>query len=366
MTILNVTPYCISNYGAMLQAWALRRVLEQLGHRVVYLNYPRFWPNHFGFSRLLRSASFSSVRSKLAINRQLDLVRGELGGWSETKPYHSSNSLLANYPEADCYLVGSDQVFSRHFLTNIDTARHALLAFGPDHVRRVAYAASFGCPKWSEREIAEMQWAEPWLRRFTAIGLRETSGVEILRDWVGLEGRWTPDPTLLWNADAYGQQFAMRRINKVRPRVFAYMLGFLNDDCRNGLYRSAVETVARYLGGDVEVCQSKPAQKLSWWLSNIVNADYVITNSFHGICFSILFHRPFLPLGFDGVDSWRNARVLNILQKLGLSNRFVTCLDRGALQGIVSEKIDWNRIDVLRKDFSVIGRSFLETVLKGD
>ena len=146
MRILSVTPYCISNYGAMLQAWALRSVLEKMGHSVQYLQYPYFWVRHFGWSRLLRSRSLAALRSKLATNRQMEIVRQEVGGWNETRPYRNPAALAADPPLADCYLVGSDQVFHLHFLKDAFKSRHALLNFGADSVRRVAYAASFGCP----------------------------------------------------------------------------------------------------------------------------------------------------------------------------------------------------------------------------
>ena len=145
-------------------------------------------------------------------------------------------ALAADPPLADCYLVGSDQVFHLHFLKDAFKSRHALLNFGADSVRRVVYAASFGCPVWTDEVIANHQWGVPLLKRFSAIGLRETTGVELLRKWSGIQGLWTPDPTLLLDANAYCRQFKVERVQKARRQVVSYMLGFANEPQRRSLH----------------------------------------------------------------------------------------------------------------------------------
>lgn len=363
MKILNVTPYCISNYGAMLQAWALRQTLEGVGHEVVYLNYKKIWPGKFGLRGMLHSKSIASLRSKIAINRQMDVVREEVGGWNETRPYWSDADLLRNPPVADCYLVGSDQVFGVDKMERIATGRHALLAFGDENVLRVAYAASFGRPSWSDSEVSQSKWAVPFLRRFKAMGLREESGVDILRKWSGVDGSWTPDPTLLLSVEDYWRQFKIEKWRKSRPMVFSYMLGFCGSTARKYLYEEALSNVKRHLGGDVEFVESMSARSISYWLSNIANADCVVTNSFHGICFSILFNRPFLPLGFEGENAWRNARALDILMHCGLSDRFVIAGEEVRIPDVVGRSWDWERINRVLREFKKTGREFLSSAL---
>lgn len=363
MRILNVTPYCISNYGAILQAWALRRVLEELGHEVCYLKYPRVWPGIYGLRGLVRSRSWSSVRSKLATNRQMAIVRQEVGEWSETRAYWSSAGLRAEPPEADCYLVGSDQVFQLDFLKDIASACHVLLNFGSDYVGRVAYAASFGRPCWTAEMIARHQWAVPLLKRFSAIGLRETSGVETLRRWAGIEGVWTPDPTLLLDSADYRKAFTVGHLKKTRPCVVSYMLGFLGTPQRRAFYAECCRRVTMRLGGDVERVEMAPQRSLSYWLTTLANADYIITNSFHGICFSLLFNRPFLPLGFEGSDAWRNERARNILEHMGLLDRFLTVEDLSGIDSVLSRPFDWASLEALRCDFATVGRTFLRDAL---
>lgn len=363
MKILNVTPYNISNYGAMLQAWALRYVLEGMGHQVVYLHYPRIWPGRFKGLRLLQSRSIGSLRSKLAINKQLDMVEKEIGGWEETMPYCSIESLIKDPPLADCYLVGSDQVFGVDRLVRFEKSCHAVLAFGSADVPRIAYAASFGRPVWSNEEIKRARWAISYLKCFRAIGLREMSGIGILKEWAGIDGVWTPDPTLLLDAEDYRRQFDIRVLSKSRPRVVTYMLGFLTAQQRVHLYKEACSSVATYLNGSVDFVELKPMQSLSYWLTEIANADYVITNSFHGICFSLIFNRPFLPLGFDGEEAWRNARAYDYLEHVGISDRYRTANEYATVESALIQDLKWSEINVCLQNFRRVGRDFLASSL---
>lgn len=366
MKILNVTPYCISNYGAMLQAWALRKVLERLGHEVVYLRYPRVWPGKFGLKRILCSRSFEAMRSKLAVNRQMEIVKREVGGWAETRVYESPQELVKDPPQADCYLVGSDQVFHLDHLKDIPGARHSLLNFGSESTRRVAYAASFGRPSWTDSMINSHQWAIPLVKRFNRIGLRETTGLDILEKWSGVIGSWTPDPTLLLSADDYRMQFKIANLSTSRPRIVTYMLGYTADARRASFFEEVCKGVSSYLGETVEKVSQEPFMSLSEWMTNIANADYVITNSFHGICFSLIFNRPFIPLGFDGIEAWRNERAYDILRHIGLNDRYLTMENRRELGSILERRIDWNRINSRLKEFSSVGIDFLTNALMED
>ena len=130
------------------------------------MNYKRFWPGKFDLRQILFSKSISSARSKIWINQQIDAIRAELGGWDETRPYWNSMDLVRHPPQADCYLVGSDQVFGVDRMLNFDTGCPALLAFGAEKVMRIAYAASFGRATWRDEEITRAHWAVPFLKRF--------------------------------------------------------------------------------------------------------------------------------------------------------------------------------------------------------
>lgn len=355
MKILNVTLYNISNYGAMLQAWALRHVLEKMGHEVVNLYYQKEYPGKFGWRGMLRSKSIRSVKFKLAVNKQMEQIEKEIGGWKQTKPYWSIDAIRKDPPIADCYLVGSDQMLRAERMRNFKAAVPSLLAFGPENIKRVGYAVSFGRPTFSDEEYKACQWAVPYLKRFSAVSVRESTGIPIMRKLAGVDAVWSPDPTLLLSKNDYQKCFAIPEV--ARKDVYSYMLAYCDAPQRTKLYQSAVRDVCATCNGKLHEFSS--VGTLSYWLSGIANARYVITNSFHGTIFSINFNTPFISLGFDGEVSWRNDRAVNILEKFGLSDRFVMPGEEYKIPELLKKSIDWDRVNALHAEFAKCGENYL-------
>lgn len=356
MNILSVTLYNISNYGAMLQAWALRHVLEDMGHNVENLYYRKEYPGYFGLRGLLRSRSISSFKNKLAVNQQMLAVEKEIGGWKQTRPYWSISEIRRHPPKSDCYLVGSDQMMRAERMRNFESAVPSLLAFGPDDIKRVGYAVSFGRPDMTTDECVSCAWAIPWLRRFSALSVRESTGTSIMKKLAGLEAPWVPDPTLLLFKDDYRKQFSIP--DGVRKNVYTYQLAYCDTSERKRIFDTTVGLACKKFDGQhVDIA---PCMPLSYWLTSIANASCVVTNSFHGTIFSINFNTPFISLGFDGEVSWRNDRAINILSKFGLEDRFVLPGEEYRIPSLLEKEIDWERVNRLHAEFVRIGMDYLK------
>ena len=313
MEIVIATPYKIANFGAILQAWALRTVLERMGHRVRYLNCRYIWPGVFGWKRLLCSRSVAAFFAKLRINRLMRNVMAEMGGgFPETRPYDSVAALLAHPPKADCFIAGSDQIFgSANFLSR-KRYLPVLLGFGDSETKRIAYAGSFGTH--TTEKLVKSEEVSKLMHRFAAIGVRERSGVDILREWMGIEGEWTPDPTLLLMAEDYRKAFS---VNANTPGgggyIATYMLGW-QDKAR---FEKACAEARKELGkDDMKIVNLSEALSLGEWLTKLSNASCVITNSFHGYCFSQIFGVPHKILEFEGADYWRSERTRDLRRAL--------------------------------------------------
>lgn len=355
MKILSVTLYNISNYGAMLQAWALRRVLERMGHEVENLFYQKEYPGRYSWKGFLRSKSLASIRYKIEVNRQMDIVEKEIGGWKQTRPYWSVEAIRRNPPQADCYLVGSDQMLRPERMTSLKAAIPSLLAFGADDVKRVGYAMSFGRPSLTDEEYKNYSWAVPYLQRFSAMSVRESTGVPIMGRLAGVDAQWVPDPTLLLNKSDYVFQFGIP--DTERQNIHSYMLSYCDSHARTHLFDECINTAKKILGGEhIELIGRRA---LNFWLTGIANSKCVITNSFHGTIFSINFNTPFISLGFDGELAWRNDRAQNILQKFGLEDRFIMPGEESRIADIIRQPIDWDRVNRLHAEFSKIGQDFL-------
>lgn len=301
MRIVVATPYKIANYGAMLQAWALKTVLEKMGHSVSFLNCQYLWPGILPLKRLLLSRSFSAFSSKLRTNRMMRSSIMELGGLPETRPYNSVGDLLSNPPDCDCMVAGSDQIFHPWYFSDRRRYIPVLLGFGAPETKRFIYAASFGTSDADSLNVSSE--AKAMLSKINDVGVRECSGCRILKQRFGIDGFWTPDPCFLLDEGYYIDFFNLSR-RAGQKYIAVYTLGFnrlkaLRDDIVS-------KAKVKYDCEDVHIISG--GISLSEWLDEIRNATCVVTNSFHGHCFSRIFNVPLELLEFDGKDAWRNER----------------------------------------------------------
>jgi hypothetical protein len=215
------------------------------------------------------------------------------------------------YKDADAFIVGSDQVFNPiHNEMNSDF----LLNFIPDRKKRIAYGASFGTDKFPEEYV---QMLKDLLPKFNALSVRETTGVETIKKIADIEAQIVLDPTLLLDGNEYRHLFVkeLKYIPK-EPYVFLYIIGSHSEA------RRIAEEKANETGVKVKNIIIMTNQRAEWhcpqvgrfkrihiytpadFLAYISNASYVVTNSFHGTAFSVIFNRRFTVLknGTSGDD----------------------------------------------------------------
>lgn len=349
-----VTFYRAHNYGAVLQAYALQEALKALGAQPFFVDYDPDYVERGGAWEL--PVSRWALRANL-VNGWLRYTHWKELLFSKSKrramyakfhadfmsrsprKYRSIEELRSDPPEADAFVSGSDQVWNPTTLYGIDRA--FLLDFGPAKTPRYSYAASFG------RGSIEEQYA-PVLRehlpRFNRISVREESGVQIVSRMSGCSARCDPDPTLL--VDAFDRVTAS--IVREKPFLFCYIL------------RSAkslpvmLDRLSRILGAEV-VSAWNPQQRWrlpgatvdcgpSEWLGHIRSAKFVVTNSYHGTIFSILFRRPFVTVGLSAEKASLNERAKTLLGKLGLSDRLVVDPSEEELRHLAETPPDWDEV----------------------
>lgn len=289
-----------NNAGAVLQTWALQRTIEKLGYEAVIIDYHRQrgdlvpWWSFKSLRQIyhtLKRMPWEMIRLRKCDRfrrRHLNLVGTQFGG-------------RVAYRGADAYIVGSDQVFNPlHNEKNPDF----LLDFVSSGKRRIAYGASFGTDKFDEDYCHLLGTSLP---KFNALSVRETSGVETVRKIAGRVASIVLDPTLLLAADEYTPLMsdALRRV-PAEPYVFLYLIGShpnawrvaLEKAQKIGARRVVVMTNGR---AEAHLPQFGRFRRLhvftpADFLSHISQAAYVVTNSFHGTAFSLIFKRHFTSL----------------------------------------------------------------------
>ena len=297
-----------TNYGGILQAYALQTVLERMGHEVVVFNRPftprktKWWqiPKRIVKKLLGRDVVIFSERK---YNREAPILNQHV--WEFRKKYIHERIVdkLTDIKEGDvdCIVVGSDQVwrpkyFKKQWQTGIEDA---FLAFTKGwNIKRVAYAASFGVDKW-EYTSEETIKCRDAIKMFDAISVREDSGVKLLRDNLGFAATHVLDPTLLLKEEDY-----ISLINKVStPISNGELLFYMLDPCEEK------SEIVSHISNELHikpfsvnrsgVKETAPARErilpsIEIWLRGFCDAKLVLTDSFHACVFSIIFGKPFL------------------------------------------------------------------------
>lgn len=353
------------NYGQQLQVYALQRYLTELGHDVFLIRYdPRkdyivdktyfryfkvFNPNKlWSYLTLItkkmmnnvvnknHSRSFSEFR---AINMKLSV-----------KLYTSLEELRADPPEAQMYICGSDQIWNYpDIYSSYENVISAFfLDFGSPQIKRVSYAASFGRDNLGTSLLKHLS---PLLEKFDYISVRESSGVDICKKLNRYDAQWLLDPTMLLAADSYRFLFADRYTSK--KYIFLYILGNNCDipirQIKKDSKNSQIEIM--YTASQFHFdLMSKIYPTLPEWLSLIANAEYIVTNSYHGMIFCILFKKNFIIIPLKGkLYKEMNTRIFSLLKRLNIFGKIFD----GNFYKVLNTKVDWETVtEKIRHDAS--------------
>lgn len=306
MKIALLTIWHEYNYGAELQAYATIKVLQNMGHHVEMIDIrlsDEGKPSMLGLvSKIIESMSPAQHKFERFWTK-----------FPKTRRYKSILELQNDPPVADIYMVGSDQVWNPDITKSFRNIY--FLDFGKDSVKRVSYASSFGVSEWKYRDYKDD--VARLLSRFDFISCREQSGVKLLKDTFEVDSENVVDPTLLLGE----YQNFIKQQTKTHNLV-CYPLGY--DPELQYHSRKLAKTLnlrfvdnfnAKRILGRIVWNRNSVEQ----WVSNIANAEFVITRSYHGMLFSIMHQKQFAVVaGNNG----RSARLLDFLKEIGLEDRY--------------------------------------------
>ena len=320
MRIGIVTQPLEMNYGGLLQNWALQQVLKGMGHDPVTIDaYQRYRLSHFAFNwtraflkRLAGKKIKLPKRFKGSLRSQL------LGPFVEQHinktevMWHYEREVVDQYG-LEALIVGSDQVWRAAY--NGDHLEDMFLRFAEGlPLKRVAYAASFGTDEW---EYSDDQTAAcaALAQQMDAVSVREADGVNLCREHLGVKAQCVLDPTLLLDAEGY-RSIIDDSWDGGEPYLAVYCLDITPEK------EAFFNQLAMERGLEVRYFAAGWKAKLTveQWLAMLCKATMVVTDSFHGTIFSILFGRDFYTMGNPERG---NSRFSNLLHPLGLDNRFI-------------------------------------------
>lgn len=356
MKIGIITQPLFNNYGGILQNFALQHTLISLGHTPITIDQKK----SFSIFRFCLSTIKTILlrvlgrrRSFLKIHRNALFDNFIKCNINTTALCSSLNQSVISKYRCECVIVGSDQVWRPCY--NVGTLEDMFLSFIKDsHIKKIAYAASFGVDMW-EYDYNQTLICADLAQKFDAISVREESGVELCREYLKVTAQQVLDPTLLLDKSDY-KTLCQDIPEENTPFIFAYILD-MNNDVQDylALMESERNMKIKIVSADANVKLS-----IEQWLSMFRDAAYVVTDSFHGTCFSILFETDFYCIGNKHRGKTRMISLLNIFQ---LQNRYIELpFDYNELSQISS--IDWVCVGLIKRERMTASINYLKDNLR--
>ena len=356
MKIGIITRPLTSNYGGILQNYALQKVLQNMGHDVWTIDYRKYtWLDWLDkawrviiYKILGKSIHFDKTPQE-QIKEEIPL-RGFVNRYiklTTPRTRKIERNIVCKYG-FDAIVVGSDQVWNPRYSKYIQ--RYFLSFIKNQKIKRIAYAASFGVDKWTFTE-RQTKICSKLATCFNAISVRELSGIKLCKNYLGVDSVNVLDPTLLLYASDYCD--LCKNIPKQNPFVFAYILDESVDKLaviKNFAHKKGLPYFIKSAGEKVDSNDS-----VELWLSYFRDAEFIITDSFHGTAFSINFNKDF----FVFENSKRgNSRFDSLLGNLGLMTRIINSSDIDD-----TNKIDWEKTNEIREELLIESIKWLEQSL---
>ena len=350
------------NYGAVLQTYALQETLKTLGASPEIIDYQCTKINNmyapFPKVKSIRSLISNIVWYKRKKKKKIAFESFENKYFNLTdKKYFSKKELEKTNNIYDIFISGSDQIW-RSESSDSDTTY--FLDFVKNRNKKYSYAASFGSDK-IEDEIKEKY--KKLLSDYKTLSVREEQGKKIIANLLQKEARVDLDPTFLVEKDRWQkiqknptekEKYIVLFIIKKSEKIFrfaeklaektGYKLIYISNDRKK-------EVNAKYVGG------ISPEE----WLGYFNNAEYIVTNSFHGVAFSIILNKKFF-LELQPYPAKANARLENIMDTFNLRDREIV---NGDNKNIYKD-IDYNTVNKKIDESKKNSINYLKDIVKGD
>lgn len=268
---------------------------------------------------------------------------------------------------SDIFVVGSDQMWNYKLFD--EWGLNPYLDFISDDKKKYTYSVSMGTYDLSKNENKDKIY--DLLHKFKSISVREPYAQKILKDNFDISSEVLIDPVFLCDNTVYDELINECNVNYGGEYAFIYDLGLNKTHIENiqnvndslGIKEIFVQTGNFLKIKEAELCDRNLQNVLSGisvseWLKLIKNAEYVITNSFHGICFSILFKKNFVVMG--SIDE----RKMNILQICDLLDRVAITSNPNEIRTVLSTPIKYEDVFTKLQPHIEKGKEFILKIKK--
>lgn len=324
--------YSDHNYGAVLQAAALEYVIKSKGYFVEHIDFRSTTEKDrhpivivkkiiksIGLTKIIKTILGIKIIIKHDVSNSETFEYFRERWISRTKRFENFEALQNENLDFDAVIVGSDQVWRPTMYNRISDYKVYFLSFLPKSCKRISYAASFGVDYWEVEDKSITSDIASMVRRFDAVSVREQSGISICKNIFQVESTHVLDPTLLAGKIFFDDIIASEEKTDSTPKqIVYYKLDvdelFLSNLKNFGLYKNKEVTNIYYNKVENGYAYYSVAQ----WLNNIKESEIIVTDSFHCVCFCILYHKDFICC----VNESRGiSRLKSLLTMLGIQDR---------------------------------------------
>lgn len=343
--VYTITFHWATNYGAVLQAYALQEFLAREGYDVEIINYV---PTKYKktFLRCFRARTLKKLRRQIREYLKEKKIEKFRTKYLRRTKCFSSNKQLSNESWGEAtYICGSDQIWNPHFTLQGEGKPTSAyyLGFISCNSNKVAYAASFGAVEVKD----DMEkFVKNLLKDFYSISVREDTAKQIVQR-MNMKATLVCDPVFLLDGEQY-ETLIENNLDSER-HLFSYILHENQD---------YVEEISKYVAEIMKLKKiNDVGTSIEEWLSRVKNAKFIITNSFHATAFALIFHIPFISTLVSG--SGMNDRIKTLLEKMDLQNHIVNNFDKNQIDQLVACKINWSDVDAKVSEMREFSRDFL-------
>ena len=351
-----------SNYGGLLQNYALQQILIREGHEVETID----WEGGTGLREILYNFKgkmwhiflpnkYPSPRYKLNAKERCVIHQNTnhfVNAYiKHTRPVHTHDGFVRQAKKGGygVFVVGSDQCWRPCYNAFLSAM---FLDFVQDKmVKRIAYAASFGTDKW-EFNPQQTAICASLTKKFDLVTVREDSGVKLCKEYLRVDAIHVLDPTMLLTMNDYIELIEAEKEPKSIGTLFNYIL---DPDKKKTIFIQRVEETTGLKSFKVlPKCQTEIRTRedvkkhiddcifpgVTTWLRAFLDAEMTIVDSFHGMVFSIIFNKPFWVIGNEGRGL---SRFMSLLKMFHLEDRL---LDENKMLDVdFSKPIDWEMVN---------------------
>ena len=354
MKIGILTFHCAHNYGAVLQCYALQRYLHSLGHDILIINYrPKYLLEPYSVVPNLKVTSFirwTKILLNFILTFPIRIMR-----YRKFEEFINKDIASLN---CDVYIMGSDQIWNPKITEGFDSVYFGGFEVGKD-VKKIAYAASMGLQNLTKEQALYLAKS---LSNFNAISVREYKTISLLQPLTNLTISQVVDPTFLLRGKDWDNLASKVPLCKEKY-VLTYQVAV------NPNVNRIARLIAKQLNARLIRLVAWPTRNYSRELKQVVDpseflsyfrhAECVVTSSFHGTAFSILYRRPFYVVDLHSLRSGSNERLKTLLSLFHLEEHYIP-EERNA----VFQKIDYTDIDTQLESVRGESQKFLLDNLK--